>query len=326
MKKFIALLLAVVMTASLCACGAPKPEKVHIIYDGNEVKSLEFTIGFDEIEDIVLEAEIEPDGAEGEIEWESADKDIVKVKDNGDGTCKLVLKDIGDTKITASCGDIKAKVKVTVNEMAEADEAPAEEEPAAEEPAVENPPLGSDPPENGSIAGITIGSSFTHSGAHIALNLPAGWRFLDEAEIAQVTGTAFGMMDEGALKDALIGGASPTIMLAQDNVGNSVNMNVTQLDVTDVFLTESGIAEMSASVMEEAMKQAGYSVSNIKTFSDYTFAGKSHSGLSMTVTTQGINVYEKIIVIVEGAYYYCITASCALNDNTDEVLGMFLPY
>lgn len=132
MKKITAAILALVMVFALCACGAPK--EINVECNGESVKSLEFELnGEYSDEELTLTGVLGPKGAKGEIEWESSDKDVVRVKDNGDGSCTLKLKGEGDAKITASCGDVKAKVKISI----EAGEAAADE--AAEEAASDNP-------------------------------------------------------------------------------------------------------------------------------------------------------------------------------------------
>ena len=111
MKRFLSALLALCLLLSLCGC-AKKPEDMHIEYNGEKVRKLE--LDPDTEDEIILKAVLEPEGAEGKVEWSSSDRDVVKVKDRGDGSCSLTLRDAGEAKISAKCGELSAKVRVTV--------------------------------------------------------------------------------------------------------------------------------------------------------------------------------------------------------------------
>lgn len=114
MKKLISILLAMLLLLSLCGCGA-EPEKMHIECCGEEVTELVFV--YDEEytdEELTLTVSLEPEGTKAKTEWTSSDRLIAKAMDNGDGTCTLRLRDIGETDITAACGSLSATVTVKV--------------------------------------------------------------------------------------------------------------------------------------------------------------------------------------------------------------------
>lgn len=120
MKKYIALFVVAIMLFSLSSCGSSEstcvnPESITVLYNGEEVRELELDMNdYYPGEELTITAVCAPEGAGGETGWKSSDKDVVKVKDNGDGSCTLRLCGVGDAMITASCGEVRAEVSVSV--------------------------------------------------------------------------------------------------------------------------------------------------------------------------------------------------------------------
>ena len=312
MKKLIAFLLATTMLIVLCACGEAKPDDISIEYDGEEVSSLEFTLGDDEADDIVLKAKLSPKGAKGEIEWASSDREIVKVRDNGDGTCRLVLKDAGSAKISASCGDLKTKVKVSVAGPEEIEEEPAAE-PAPAAPAV----TGDD------IRGFVSGTHFEIPYLGIGMDVPSGMTFMSKEEITESYGQRASLLEDDSIIDALKNGESVSIMGAQNTAGDSVNITVCSLNGLEALIIGEDLASLLIPEVEKEMTDAGLEVKSIDTIKGCKFAGKEQSGISLTLYSQGITIYEKMVFAVKDSYYYIVAAGSLKQSSVDSMLDMF---
>ena len=114
MKRISSSLLIAIIMLTLCAC-SKKPERIGIEYDGEEVTELELYLGDGEEEnDIIVNAVFEPEGADSKIEWSSSDRDVIRVKNLEDGSCRIRLHGEGEAKVTAECGKLAAEVKITV--------------------------------------------------------------------------------------------------------------------------------------------------------------------------------------------------------------------
>lgn len=137
MKKTPAVFLAAAVLLSLAACGGPK--SLEIRNDGIETGRQRYTLGEKYSDDeLTLEAVLKPEGAKGQISWESSDESVVTVDSIGAGCCMLELNGEGVSRVTAVCGDLSATVKITVDpdpDAAEAQETAEEAEESEEEPA-----------------------------------------------------------------------------------------------------------------------------------------------------------------------------------------------
>gem|GEM_PF-5887507 len=100
MKKGLLAFVSVLMLAMIVACGAPDPESVEL--DQTEV---EVVVG----ETVTVEATVEPEDAEQEITWSSADTDIATVDDG-----VITGVEIGTTTITATATGTDVSADVTV--------------------------------------------------------------------------------------------------------------------------------------------------------------------------------------------------------------------
>ena len=109
LKSLTAGLLALLMLMSGCS-GKTEAASVTILTDGEQTDSVTVNTS----SEVILTAQIEPEGAEGEISWSSSDAGIIRPVTQEDGTVKLTILKTGTAKITASIGDVSATVKFVV--------------------------------------------------------------------------------------------------------------------------------------------------------------------------------------------------------------------
>lgn len=113
MKRFISILLIAATLLSLSGCG--KSKSIAVTYGGDEKTRLKFDMAEDYPEDeLTLKAVFSPWWTRSGAKWTSSDEDVVKVTDNGKGSCTLELRHKGEATVKVACGDVWKNVKVKV--------------------------------------------------------------------------------------------------------------------------------------------------------------------------------------------------------------------
>ena len=89
-----------------------EPVSISFEYDCEPADHLKLSLQKDNESE--LTAVLLPDTAEGKVQWESSDSDVLITSELDDHTCVLGLLDVGTVEITASCGDAVSSLTVTV--------------------------------------------------------------------------------------------------------------------------------------------------------------------------------------------------------------------
>ena len=112
-------------------------------------------------------------------------------------------------------------------------------------------------------------------------------------------------------------------MYALDALGNSVNVNVEKLSITDALQhTEESVAKAAVTPAKDMLASMGFAnvTGNATTV---TIAGKTHHGIAISAQKDGVTIYEKVAIIKMDRYVVNITIATTTIDNTGNVLNQF---
>ena len=239
----------------------------------------------------------------------------------------------------AACG--KSDVKGTVVEAAaeeseETVEAPVEEEtaePEAEETkeaeaeeAVEETEeeAEEDAEESGEFSiGTVAGKTYVNEYFGIKINLPDGYLFVDDETLAQLTGITSDILSENseAVEKAIEDGTVSLVCYGQNESG-LCNINATIQSnalVSNILLDEEGVLISSVEESKNVLEAQG--IENITyELSEREIAGDTHKVLKMSGDISGVEFHNELVALQKGDYVLGITASCIVEDETDELI------
>ena len=201
-----------------------------------------------------------------------------------------------------------------------AGEAPAAEE-AAEAPAAQ---------EEAEVSaedalGTKVDNVYASGMLGIRADFGDDWTILSDEEVAQVMGYTADSISDKDLAELLrnSGSTCDLYAMANDQSGDNVNIQLEDLGIIyGIALNEQKYAELAAPQLEKAFGQMG--VSNIKIETGtYSFAGKDRVSLQITGETNGMTIYERMVLIKSGKYMATITAFSLQESSIDTVLNRF---
>lgn len=169
----------------------------------------------------------------------------------------------------------------------------------------------------GRVSGNLYESNFLGIGFH----LPSGWSFSTEDEIKELNQISLGLQGE-EYANAIASADAFYDMYAYHSLGSNVSITVERLNEDEMAHTEASIANEAIEPIKEIFTQMGFTniTANVSTT---TFAGATHSLISMTVTGQGVTMYEKVVIIKLGQYMANFTVATPGTDTTTSVLNQF---
>uniref|UniRef100_UPI0040560FF9 hypothetical protein n=1 Tax=Agathobacter sp. TaxID=2021311 RepID=UPI0040560FF9 len=170
--------------------------------------------------------------------------------------------------------------------------------------------------------GTSEGGVYESTFMGLGWNLPEGWEFLSQAEMEQMNQAVIDMMDEDTATQ-LEEGAVFCDMYAFALTGDTVNIQIEKLQtVTSILVDEESYAELSIENTKDAFTQMGYTDVTM-TQSTVTIAGKEHVAIDMSLTDQGVVLYEKMGLVKVGDYMCVITAASVAPENLDTIFAGF---
>lgn len=170
--------------------------------------------------------------------------------------------------------------------------------------------------------GSNDGSVYRNEFLGIGFNLPEGWTFYTDEQIRELNNIATDAL-EGDIAEQLENSSVIYDMQASDQGGSNVNVNLEKMSLSNSIIhdAESYVSE-SIGGIEEALKQLGFSevISEITTT---YFAGEERTAIEIVCTGEGIELYEKVVVMEVGRYIACVTAATVNENNADDILSNF---
>ena len=167
--------------------------------------------------------------------------------------------------------------------------------------------------------GAVSGSTYTSDYIGIGLDLPAGWTYFDDAQIAEISGLTQDAIDNETVNASLENGTVVFDMYAMDGTGHSINICIENLGVLyGTVLDEDGYFDIAESNLAPSLESMG--AANVVVERDAaTVAGKEHTAVYVSCDMNGVEFYEQIVAIKCGNYMALITSA---GTDPDTVLSM----
>ncbi len=219
----------------------------------------------------------------------------------------------------AACGksaETAETVEATAEESVEATaEASVEEAEATAEESTEEA-------EGEFSVGTVEGNTYVNDYFGVKLNLLDGYTFVDDEELAQITGmTADVLSDNKAAAKAIEDGSATIVAYAADSTG-LCNVNVTaqsNASLANAILDEEAVLVASVDQAKSALEAQG--ISNITyEIVDRTVAGENHKVLKMHGDYSGVEFNNEMVNLQKGDFMLAFAATCFNGDTTDEII------
>lgn len=168
-------------------------------------------------------------------------------------------------------------------------------------------------------SGVVNGNTYENSFFNVAYTIDDDMVFLDEEQLAQVTGTMSDMLsDNKAMKEQLDSGAAAIVAYAVDQTGTKTfNVTIQSLNAIGSLLSEKTLVEASMQQAETMLAQTydsyDYSIDEVELF------GEKHYITNMTVELQGTTIYQRQAYILKGSYYVALTVSATTEEELDAM-------
>lgn len=172
------------------------------------------------------------------------------------------------------------------------------------------------------LIGEAEGNTYENAFLGIGFNLPEGWTFYTQEQINALNNITQDMLEDD-ITEQIQNANIIYDMYALDQYGNSVNVNLEKLSaIAAVGIDEKTYVEASMEQIPEALGQMGATNIEVKAASA-KLDGSEHAALDISCTSNGVNIYEKIICIKEGQYMASVTLATTYENTTDAVLSYF---
>lgn len=193
-------------------------------------------------------------------------------------------------------------------------EAPSTEAPSTEAPSTEAP---TDEPSDELLG-------YANEDMGVRFDVPTDWFVADEATLAQLNGATKELFTDEDIAAQLESSGTAMIFYAQTEDGMQT-LNITAENLSLLYtlsLDEEGYIEAALPTLESTLAASGFEDIQIEK-STTTFLGSEHPCISVTVSIQGIPLYETLVPVKSGSVVYSITAASFQTDNTPDMLARF---
>jgi len=174
------------------------------------------------------------------------------------------------------------------------------------------------------IMGTVNGSVWENRLLGIRCDFP-GWNYLSQEEILERVNMSKEMLSEDA--QALLETSGPvTAMIA---------VSANQLENTNITVNSAGVSEAefeafgAKNILEGVAGEIGpaYDRAGVTGFEyeivDCSFGGRTVPCLNMKAVANGVQIYQKQVVLCRNNYVFYITVSSYLNDTTADQLSCY---
>ena len=233
-------------------------------------------------------------------------------------TLKVILSSFMILSLTA-CG----------NKEKEPDPVPTPEEPEETEiPKEQETP---EPENTGETEGESIelqhgevsGQVYWNESLDLVIDLPEGWTFADDEQLAEVNKQTGETMDSEFAKNMLEKGLTVIDAYAYDmSLPATINVVVSQSDQDVTTGNTELLYSMSESTLRKEFESQGFTDIEI-TGLEVNFMGETHPCLKSTVTQQEQPLYYRQVYCYTGKYLYVVTIVTLCADHTEELFQYF---
>ena len=173
--------------------------------------------------------------------------------------------------------------------------------------------------------GVMGDDGYTNEYFGVGMELPEGWTFFSDEELAQMLDVTLKVIDDEKLTEmmtaALEDAGAVTNMAAKDKLGmKNVNMRLTKVeDKILLALSEEDILRYSIDTVKDMLESAGYEDLELE-IGETEFAGENKSILYITGKLYDLPVYQGEVLLMGEEYYAILTFTSVMDDALDEVI------
>ena len=180
------------------------------------------------------------------------------------------------------------------------------------------------PTEQDLSLGTVTGGRYENDFVGLACEPGSDWYIYSRDEIAQVSGLVKeNVTDEDILKQIENNGTAIVFYAAKDDGATSVNITVTNTGrQLEGAISEDEMMELTLPQIEQTYPSLGYE--DLKVSSEtVTFAGTTHPCLVISATANGMQIYQRQVLLLKGSCSVWVTSSSYFTDTTTEQLALF---
>ncbi len=176
--------------------------------------------------------------------------------------------------------------------------------------------------DNAISMGVSKDNQYENAYFAIGCKLDENWTFETEEQILARNQLAADMVAE-KFASVFESGAVITDMVAtHSNQLDTVNVGIEKLTGGAMLIDEKQYIELSDPQVTEMLESMGLEkVTSNQT--EIELAGKTHGSLEISAEYSGVKVYEKLVVVKNGAYVLCITTCTWQENECDDILSNF---
>ena len=175
--------------------------------------------------------------------------------------------------------------------------------------------------------GIVTGNTYKSEFIGIQCSLDESWTISDDEQLAQLAGMTASQIENENVKSLLENSSVVYDFYATKDYGfETLNINMNDLGSTGIQGdSEDQIAELARPQIESMLSDSGFEGCSVVKES-IVFAGQEHPCYVITGSVSGVQVYEKMVMIIRSGVVIYVTACTLMEDTTDSLLSLFTAY
>ena len=175
--------------------------------------------------------------------------------------------------------------------------------------------------------GIVTGNTYKSEFIGIQCSLDESWIISTEDELAQLAGLTASQIENEDIKSLLDNSSVVYDFFATKDSGfETLNINMNDLGSTGIQGdSENQIAELARPQIESMLSDSGFEGCSVVKES-IVFAGQEHPCYVITGSVSGVQIYEKMVMIIRSGVVIYVTACTLMEDTTDSLLSLFTAY
>ena len=178
------------------------------------------------------------------------------------------------------------------------------------------------------VLGVKEDAVYANEFLGIMASFSDDWYLFNDEETIEAMGYVVDAMEDPGLADQLrnSGVVCDLYAAVQDNSGDNINIQIENLGfLYGITMSEDAYYEAAAPQLQTALEQMGLkNVSLTKETMD--FAGAEHVSCLVSGELNGIEIYERMVMIKAGKYMATVTAFSFDRENVDTMLELFEAY
>ena len=175
--------------------------------------------------------------------------------------------------------------------------------------------------------GIVTGNTYKSEFIGIQCSLDESWIISTEDELAQLAGLTASQIENEDIKSLLDNSSVVYDFFATKDSGfETLNINMNDLGSTGIEGdSEDQIAELARPQIESMLSDSGFEGCSVVKES-IVFAGQEHPCYVIPGSVSGVQIYEKMVMIIRSGVVIYVTACTLMEDTTDSLLSLFTAY